>query len=169
MKFRIDQPFTGVPLDRFVEIYFSEAFNEAVAPVSGMKERRLVHEERRADGTLFRRVRLVPAVPIPKVLESVIAGRQVAYDEVCIYDPRAHEARYHIEHKAGDRLRVQGIIRFQEREGAVHRVVDGEVEVRIFGLGTVVERFVESEVRKGYDKIAAFLQRYIDDVSAGPS
>lgn len=163
MKFRIEHRFTGVDVDRFVEIYYSEAFNQSVAPISGMKERRLVEESTDGDGKIHRRVRLVPAVPIPAAFEKLIAGRAVTYDEVSVYDPKTKTARYRIDHKAGDRLRAEGTNTFvQDGPGAVKRIIDGEVEVRVFGVGALVERFIENEVKKGYDAIASFLQGWID-------
>lgn len=163
MKFRIEHRFTGVDVDRFVEIYFSEAFNDAVAPISGMKERRLVAQTTDDQGLVHRRVRLAPAVPIPAPLERVVAGRAITYDEVSVYDPRTKSARYSIDHKAGDRLRAEGVITFlADGPDAARRVIDGEIDVRIFGVGALVERFIETEVKKGYDAIGRFLQGWID-------
>lgn len=163
MRFVVDHVFHGTDVDRFAEVYFSEEFNEAVAPITGMKERRLVEERRDPDGKLHRRVRLAPDVSLPGPLQKLVGKEAITYDEVAVYDPAAREARYRIEHKAGDRLEVKGVVRFLPVEGGVRRVIEGDVDVRVFGVGGLVERFIESEVKKGYEKIAAFLQRWLDE------
>jgi hypothetical protein len=164
MKLAIDQRFARVTLERFIDVYFSEDFNNAVAAVSGLKSRRLVDETIAADGSRERRVRMEPAVPLPKPIEKLIGDERISYDEVSSYDAARKECRFRIDSKANERVRFEGTIRFIADGDGVRRVIDGVIEVRApLGLGGMIERFIESETQKGYAKIAAFLQRYLDE------
>jgi hypothetical protein len=170
----IDQRFARVTVERFAEIYLSEAFNEAVAPVSGLKSRRLVEEKRAPDGSRERRVRMQPAVTLPGPIQKLadgIAGRSgagITYDEVSTFDPEKNEVRFRIDSRANDRVRFEGTIRFVADGDGVRRTIDGIIEVKApLGLGGLIERFIEAETKKGYEKIALFLQRWVDEHPPG--
>lgn len=174
MKLFIDQRFARVTVERFAEIYLSEEFNLAVAPVSGLRSRRLVEEKVLADGRRERRVRMEPAVSLPSPVQKLVdtlargegveGGPVIRYDEVSVWDPVRSEVRFRIDSKANDRVSFEGTIRFIADGDGVRRVIDGVVEVKApLGLGGLIERFIEAETQKGYQKIAAFLQRWIDE------
>lgn len=167
MKLHVDQHFKGVTVERFAEIYHSEAFNNAVASVSGLRSRRLVEERVDDQGIKHRRVRMEPDTKLPAVIQKVadsIARGTISYDEVSTYDPATHTVQYRVDSKANDRVKVWGTIRFIADGDGVRRVIDGDIEVKApLGVGGVIERFIESETVKGYAKIHAFLQRWIDE------
>lgn len=170
MKLHIDQRFARVTVARFAEIYLSEEFNLAVAPVSGLRSRRLVEEKLHGDGSRERRVRMEPAVSLPGPVQKLVdnlaggGGTVISYDEVSTWDPARAEVRFRIDSKANDRVGFAGTIRFVAEGDGVRRVIDGVIDVKApLGLGGLIERFIEAETRKGYEKIAAFLQRWIDE------
>lgn len=170
MKLSIDQRFARVTVERFAEVYLSEAFNEEVAPLSGLKSRRLVEEKFFDDGRRKRRVRMEPALSLPGPIQKIVdgiagsSGASISYDEVSTYDPARHEIQFRIDSKANDRVRFEGTIRLVAEGDGVRRVIDGVIEVKApLGLGSMIERFIESETQKGYVKIAAFLQRWLDE------
>ncbi len=168
MKLHVDTRFERVTLPRFLEIYFSEEFNNAVGAVSGLKSRTLVEETVKDDGARERRVRMEPAVTLPGPIQKLadrLAGDKavITYDEVSSYDPAARTCRYFIDSRIKDKARVEGTIRFLEEGDGVRRVIDGLIEVKApLGVGGLIERFIESETQKGYLKIGAFLQDWID-------
>lgn len=164
MKLHVDQRFSRVTLERFVQTYFSEDFNEAVAALSGLKSRKLVEETRHDDGKRSRRVRMEPAVTIPPPIDRLIGKEPISYDEVSLYDPAQGLVRFHIESRAEERIQFAGTIRFLVDGDGVRRVIDADLDVKApLGLGGVIERFVLAETGKGYDKIAVFLQRWLDE------
>lgn len=167
MKLHVDTLFHRVAIERFVDIYFSEEFNIAVAKVSGLKSRQLVDEKRQPDGSRERRVRLEPGVtlpgPIQKLADGFVGGRaHITYDEVSSYDAATHSSRFSIDSKLRDRATFEGTIRFVPEGDGVRRVIDGVIELRAPIVGKMIERFIESETQKGYVKIAKFLQEWID-------
>lgn len=164
MKLFIDQIFTGTHLDHFEETYFSEEFNTAIAREIGLKERKLVDKRVDDDGKVHRRVRMVPAIELPGPIRKIVGDREISYDEVSVFDPSTHSVRYQIESAAQDRVSVGGEIQFTEESGSgVRRVIDGEIQVKVFGLGTVIERFIESETQKSYARISNFMQTWLDE------
>lgn len=165
MKYVIDQEFRCESVERFRDVYFSEDFNNRVAGEIGLKERRLVEEKTLDDGRVLRRVRMVPNVQLPAALKKLIGDHEIAYDEVSTFDPAKNEVEYFIDSKAKDRVSVTGIIRFVPSSGGVRRVIDCEVSAKVFGLGGVIEKLIESEVKKGYEKIALVMQRYLDETA----
>jgi hypothetical protein len=164
VRFHIDHAFTNVTAERFLEVYFSEDFNNRVAPVSGLKTRTLVEETVHAGGARDRRVRMHPDVDVPAALRRFVRAEQIHYDEVSHFDPANNEIRYRIDSRANDRVTVSGVIRVVPEASGVRRLIDTEVAINApFGVGAVVERFVEAEVTKGYAKLQPFLQQYLDD------
>ena len=176
MKLHVDQRFARVTVARFAEVYHSEAFNNAVAPVTGMRSRRLVEERVDEQGVRHRRVRMQPDTKLPAAIQtladSIVASagarEGITYDEVSTYDPATHTVTFRVDSKANDRVKMAGTIRFvrdvdAEGEG-VRRIIDADIEVKApLGLGGMIERFIESETVKGYAKIAAFLQTWLDE------
>ncbi len=169
MKFHVDHRFERVTLERFIATYFSEHFNTEVAAVSGLRTRTLVEEVIAADGRRRRRVRMHPDVKLPAPIKRFVSEEQIHYDEVSTYDPQRREVSFKIDSKANDRVRFEGTIRFVAEDTGVRRLIDSEIEVKApFGVGTVIERFIEVEVGKGYAKIQPFLQSYLDRHPDGP-
>jgi hypothetical protein len=160
----VDTRFNNVTLDRFIAVYFSEDFNNAVAKVSGLKSRTLVDEKIQPDGSRERRVRMRPDVTLPGPIARLAPADKIAYDEVSSYDAKAQLVHYRIESAAEDRVKVAGTIKFIVEGADVRRVIDGVIEVKApLGLGSLVEKFIEEQTQKGYAKIGAFLQKWLDE------
>ena len=163
MKLIVDTVFNNVTVDRFVEVYFSEDFNSRVAAASGLKSRNLVEETIHPDGSRDRRVRLQPNVTLPTIIKKWVSEDQIKYDEVSHFDAAKNEARYHIDSKANERVKVGGLVRFIPVGTGVRRLIEGFIEIKApFGVGGLIEKFIEGETTKGYAKIGVFLQGYLD-------
>lgn len=164
MKLFVDTLFKNVTLDRFIEVYFSEDFNNQVAVQSGLKSRVLVEEKIHPDGSRDRRVRMHPSVTLPGVIQKVVGKQEIYYDEVAHYDAVKKAVTYRVDSRANDRVNVAGTITFKAEGSGVRRVIDGDIDIRApFGVGSIIEKFVTAEVEKGYAKIAVFLQKFLDD------
>lgn len=160
----VEHRFRGASVDRFVEVYFSPAYNEAVAPLANLQVRELVSERELAHGVIERRVRMVPSVNLPWAVKKLLRGAPVEYFEVSTYDPAAHQARYRVESGAGPLIKVWGTISFLPDADGCKRRIEGDVEVNIPGLGRVIEKLITDELNKRYDRIQAFTQRYLDSL-----
>jgi len=169
VKFHVDHRFERVTLDRFIAVYFSEHFNNEVAAISGLRTRTLVEEVVDDTGARKRRVRMHPDVKLPAPIKRFASEEQIHYDEVSSYDPVRREVKFRVDSKANDRVRFEGVIRFVAEGSGVRRLIDSEIEVKVpFGVGSIIERFIDVEVGKGYAKIQPFLQGYLDRHPDGP-
>jgi hypothetical protein len=164
VRLLVDQAFTSVTVERFLEVYFSEDFNNRVAPLSGLKSRALVSEVVHPDGSRDRRVRMQPAVTVPPALQRFVTAEQIHYDEVSRFDAATNTIAYRVDSAANDRVVVAGTIRVVAHGSGVRRIIDGTVQVLVpLGIGAIVEKFIEGEVAKGYERIRPFLQKYLDE------
>jgi hypothetical protein len=63
-----------------------------------------------------------------------------------------------------DKLTNEGTVRVEPAgAGKVKRIADVRIEARIFGVGGMVEGAVEKDYRDGWDKSAAFMNRWLRD------
>jgi hypothetical protein len=169
VKYTIDQSFRCASVDRFIEVYFSEGFNNAVSPHIGLKSRELVERRALDDGRVERRVRMQPTVQLPPALAKIVGGRAITYDEVSAFDPAAKKADYFVDSAIKDRLEVKGVVEFlPDGDGRVRRVIHAEVNARVIGLRSIIEKLIRREVESSYEKIARFMQTYIDELGDDP-
>lgn len=161
MKLAFNLSVDGIDFNDFREIYFSEEFNQMTLGAAKLRERRLEHFEVMPDGRELRRVRMVPDVSLPGPVQKVVGNQEIAYSEVSHFDPRTRRAAIHVESPAGERLRVKGEAQFTETGSGVEMAFDGDVRVQIFGLGTVIEKLVVSQVKQRYSAVGSELQRYV--------
>jgi hypothetical protein len=162
MNLRIEHSFHNVDLARFVRVYFDADFNLAVDRALGVRERRVLECRTLDDGRVQRRVRVLPTVQLPELIQRHTRGLEIAYEEHSTFDPRTCTLDYCIDHAAREHLRVWGLIRFEAIPNGVRRVFEGQVEVRVFALRALVERVLATELRKAFDRKAALKQRYLD-------
>jgi hypothetical protein len=165
VKWRVDNTFVRTSLADFERVYFSAAFNDACVDAVGLAERRIVEDRVDDRGNRKRRTQLVPRVNLPANIAKYVMPEQIRYDEVSDFDAAQHLIRFRIDSKATERVRVSGTIRFTTpTPTSVRRELDGVIEVDApFGVGLMVERFIEAEVQKSYAKLTAFCQQYLDD------
>ena len=162
MRVRTQHVYHGIDPAAFAEMYFSEAYNRAIAPLVSMAERSIESLETLEDGRVRRRILMKPRVQLPAMLQKLVQGAELAYYEISVFDPVSCIAHYHIETGAGDLLAIQGTIAFEPVDQGVCRTIDGQIDVSIFGVGKIVERFISQEVSSRYDRIHKYTQQYID-------
>ncbi len=161
----VDEVFKHVTMERFVRTYFSEAFNDAAAPVMGIKSRDLVSDVDDG-GVRLRTVRMRPAVTLPGPLRAFGSDDQVRYDEVSRYDTGAHKIDFFIATTVCRQLRYGGTIAFREVGDGVRLHIDAVLQVDAPIVGPLVEAMIKGGVRDGYVKLGTFMQRYLDRAPA---
>ncbi|MCP4498731.1 MAG: DUF2505 family protein [Deltaproteobacteria bacterium] len=159
----VESLFHNVSVEGFAEVYFSEEVNEEAAKCLGLKERKLVEKVENEDGTIGRRVKMSLSLQLPKAIQKILSGAPIEYFEVSTYDPKDQRIEYRVESAADDVVKVSGTITFIKTGTGVVRRIDGTVEVKIFGVGGLIERFIDKEVGKAYAKVAVVMQAAIDD------
>lgn len=166
MKFTVEIRARGTSLARMHEIYFSPEFDRAVAEETGLLAREECERSTLDDGRERVRTRVVPRIALPLAVQKAIQGKAIRYDEVVIFDPRSNTADFSIRSVAGKRVQVNGTIAFIEEGTDVRLRFDGEARIRIFGVGSMLERYLVGEVTGRYAKAENVVQRFVD---ASPS
>jgi hypothetical protein len=166
MKFSVEILGRGTTLEQIRKIYFSQAFDDAVAKAADLIERKQREHSLQPDGTEKTRTRVVPRVALPAAIQKLLNGRVVSYDEVVEFDPATQRARFSIRSLAGKTVQVNGEIRFIEELGNVRLRFDGEARIHVFGVGGMLERYIVGEVTSRYSRAQRVLQSFID--AAGP-
>ncbi len=62
-----------------------------------------------------------------------------------------------------NKVETKGRMGFKAVGNGVQRWSEGEIKVKIMGVGGVAEKFIVSDVEKSYDDAAAFTQKWITE------
>lgn len=162
MQFSVELFAKGATFDRVSDLYFSPAFNDAVAQAANLVERRQTERAVNPDGTERTRIRIVPRVALPAPILKLLKGQTIHYDEITVFDPKARRATLSIRSIAGRTVQVNGTVDFIEEAAGVRLRFTGDAQVKIFGLGSMIERYLVSEVKARYSQVEPVLQRFID-------
>jgi len=135
-----------------------DAFNEAMYR-EGLHYRSCEILERTPT---FRRIRLVPKLDLPRPVLRVI-GDQFAYEDHATLDRTEHELRWKmVPNRMADRLHMAGSMTLSptpnERSSLRYQV---ELDARLPGVGKLLEREMEDEVRRSWEQETSFIQRYL--------
>jgi hypothetical protein len=91
-------------------------------------------------------------------------GESTTMEERGQLDPETKRWRYTmIPDRMGDKIRVSGETWLAPAgDGAVERVAEIDQSVSIFGIGSLVEKFMASATTESFDKQAAFIRRFLE-------
>ena len=165
MKLRVKHTFSGITLEQYGELYFDETFNEYLC--RGVNLTRNV-KEKSIDGTKLKRVTTVsPDREIPAPVAKVIKMDRVEYDEELHYDSAAFKGTWKImvPGALGSKFSAGGEFVFREVAGGVERELWGDINVKVFGVGSMIEKLILADVEKSYETAAAQTSQYIRDNS----
>ena len=165
MKFVVEILTRGVDYPRFRQLYHSERFNLEVAAEANLVERSLQEFVTEAGGTERRRVRVVPRVNLPPVIQRLLdedtGATILRYDEVTVFDPVTRSATFAIQSAVGG-VSVTGVARYIEAPEGVHLQIEGEANVKFAVVGAILERYLVREVKARYEVVERVLQRLVD-------
>lgn len=163
MQYRITHEI-NTDADTFWErIFFDDAYNQALFRTHlRFNVFRVLSSETAADGTIRRRVENAPPVELPAAAKKVL-GDATSYVEEGTFDPvRKRYAVNVVPATAADKIKTHAELWVEPRgDKRCERIVEISNEVKIFGIGKVVEKFIEQQTRKTYDEAAAFTNRWI--------
>jgi hypothetical protein len=167
MKAVIETLTRGVDCARFRHIFYSsEAFNREIMAAAKLKERVVREHVQLPDGKERSRLYIVPHVDLPAVIEKVVAGYVIAYEETSMYDPTSRTANVSIHTPGGDLLRVSAVNQWLPEPEGVRMRIELDVHVKLFGVAGLIERFVISETRKRYEVLERVMQQLVDTGAA---
>lgn len=162
MKFSIEMLTRRIDYARFSAVYFSEAFNRELVTAIDLKQRTVRERTELPDGKQRISLYIAPRVVVPEMIEKLIQGYTVGYDEVTLFDPSARRAYATIHTPADELMQVGAETLFVEEPEGVRTRIELQVRVKIIGIGAMIERFVGNETRKRYEKVERCLQDFVD-------
>ena len=162
MHFKADHTFTGITIEQYEQLHFDEEFQIALCQ-SVKLARRL--DKREDDGKhLSRIVTVGPDRDIPPAAAKVLGANRIEYAEHLEYDWGSYKGTWKtISSVMTDKVDASGTFSFKAVPGGVLRTVEGDVKVKLFGIGGVVEKFVGADIEKSYQQAAEFTQKWIND------
>lgn len=164
MKAVIETLTRGADCARFRHIFYnSEAFNQELIATAHLKERVVREHVQLPDGKERSRLYIVPRVDLPAVIEKVVAGYAVAYEEVSLFDPGTRTANVAIHTPASELLHVSAVTRWLDEPQGVRMQIELDVHVKLFGVAGIIERFMISETRKRYEILERAMQKFVDE------
>ena len=162
MKFSTSATFRGITLEEFEKLYFDEEFNIAMCKDNGLSRRVLAREVDEAN--LHRELSIGPERQLPAAMKKVLKSDRLEYTEKLDYKWGSNRARWEtIPSVFPKKVLASGSIIFTEVDGGVRRVADGEITVKILGVGGMIEKLVIADVEKSFKNAGDFTQRWIDD------
>lgn len=159
MKFRAAHTIHKISVADYETLYFDEAFGALLCQSVALR-RKLI--SRQLDGNqLTRAVMVGPQREIPKSVAKILGCERIEYIEHIDYTLGSFAGRWHtVSSVLPDKVRSAGTFAFEPMGADVLRVVEGDIDVKIFGLGGLVERFIAADVQNSYAQAAAFTNDY---------
>lgn len=113
-------------------------------------------------GVRTRKQLLEPKSDAPAVVQKLVGG-SISYIESGRFDPEKQVWNYEIQlQKLADKAKIGGKFWVEPRgDKRIERICDVDISVNIFGVGGVVEKFVEKQTRDSYEKTAAYTNEWI--------
>ncbi len=146
MELSLTSDFNATP-EAVWATFDSEAFQARLAAESGMVKK--VLEDREEDGLRHRRTQVERTKPLPGFVAKVLGTKKLTYIQIDQCNPAANHSDWKVEVPAlGDRVSVSGRTSFTATPTGCHRVMKGNVSVRVPLVGKAVEKAVANSFTK---------------------
>lgn len=161
-ELRLKHPFE-CDLDEFWTTFFDEKLNRRVLLIDlGFPNYRLIEQTQEA-GVVRRRIEVAPKVQMPAAISRII-GERFNYVEVGEYDDQSKTYRFELlppQGILGSNATSAGTIRAESAGGKTYRIIELSIDVRVFGVGRMLESFAAKALEEGYDAHAKLINEYL--------
>ena len=162
MGIRIVDRYQMTP-DRFWnEVFFDPDFTQGLYRDGlGYGDCEVLSESVDAQGNRERTLKVYPKLDMPGPVRKILGGR-FYYEERGEYDAqRRRWVAVLTIPRVGDRLSLTTTMWLEDRpDGCSDRFAQIDVNIRIFGLRGLFERFAEKSLREGYVKATKYTNEY---------
>ena len=140
-----------------------EGYQRSLADVESLKERELLTQEERADGTVVRRTRCVLDINITGAARGFIGEGDPAWVEEATWFPDRSAWKWVIRPEIAQHLlEANGDILISGNGDKATRVVEGHVKVKVPIYGGRVEGWIVDGLEHAYKEEAERLQAWLD-------
>jgi uncharacterized protein DUF2505 len=147
----------------WTKVFFDLEYNKALFEDHlGFKGYNVLQMERDPDGSVHRRVECAPAIELPAVARKAI-GNSTSYVEDGRFDAKSKRFTVEVTPKLGAEKIKTRLTLWAEARGdkRIERIVEVDNSVNLFGVGKILEVFIEKQMRATYDEAASFTNRWI--------
>lgn len=163
MKFTLRHQYHVGPDTFWREVFFDPTFNERLYREALQFESfKILEETIEEDGRRSRKMAITPKLDAPGPVKKAL-GDSVSYVEEGRYElARPSWLVRVIPSKLADKANITSEM-WLERTGAGQsdRVAEFNIEVKMFAIGGIFEKFLEKTMRDGYQKATEFTNAYL--------
>jgi hypothetical protein len=150
-------------VDRFWELFFDSEFTQEMI-VDGLGfascdigELKVVDHQRHRD------MHVIPKLDIPAPVAKLL-GPKLGYTEHGVFDEETRVWDHHLKLSVlSDRIRMGGKVRAEPAgDDRCRRIADLWCEAKILGLGKMVEKAAEKNMRDGWRRSAEWINQWIE-------
>ena len=163
MRYTIRHTFNTDEATFWGKIFFDPAYNEALFQKHlKFNVYRVLELDKQPDGSVHRRVECAPPVEVPAVAKKIL-GETTSYVEDGRFDPKSRRFAVEVIPKVGgDKIKTRVSMWVEPRgDKKIERIVEVDNEVKVFGVGKIIEAFIEKQTRASYDQAASFTNQWI--------
>lgn len=145
------------------KVFFDDDYNRGLYLTGlGFKSYEQLELTDLGDGAKRRRFRTEPKSDAPAVVTKLV-GDSLQYEETGTFDPKTRIWTYTVAtSKMGDKIKIGGKYWLEKKgDKQLERVCEVEISVNIFGVGGVVEGFIEGTTRDSYEKATAYTNNFL--------
>lgn len=148
--------------DIFWKVFFDKTFNERVhREILGFPDYHIISQQETAT-QILRKITAKPKMNVPDQVGKLL-GDAFGYTDDGVFDKTTKVFTWKgIPNLMADQIRAQGAARI-EPIGAnkVRRIVDITVEVKIFGIGELMEGLAKQHIYDGWNRSGAFMNTFL--------
>jgi Protein of unknown function (DUF2505) len=157
---RIETVLPITPQSFWTRVFFNAEFGRELHQRLGFLRYAVVAEATRPDGCVERTLETEPPMSGPELVQKRI-GRALRVTEHGVFDPRTERYRFtHTPAMAASSTRIEGTIHVEPHARGCVEVIDFDVVVSAFGLGSLIERAIEKTTRDSYAEMGRFTAEY---------
>ena len=145
-----------ISASRLIELTFDPAFMKRLN-IEAMKVQQYDPLDRNVAGAVWTmKNRITPQDNMPGFIKKLVGGG-FNYEESVTH----HKGSDTVPSVMRDKLRMAYTMRvIPAGDNACRRIMDWEVEVKIFGIGGQIEKFAASEIERSLESSASFLSKH---------
>jgi hypothetical protein len=147
----------------FWRVFFDEAFNRDMYLKHLQFENWQIIERRETETVISRTVAVTPKVgDLPGAVKSLI-GDNLSYREIGTFDKRTRHYQLNVVSSVlSDKLSVRGDTWVEPLSAhQCSRIFEAQVNVKMFGIGSIVEKRLIADLKLSYNAGAVFTAEYL--------
>lgn len=160
MKRRVEHQICITPERYFEDVYGNHEFQARIAEMVKLRRREVLKEEDRGR-FFYREVLQVPDRDLPSIMKKVIGANELSYVNKATYDKETFELNYEvIPSFQRERVSIRGKLRLEPAPGGAIRICELEVDVRVLGVGKLMEKRIMQDVSASQEQVAQLINQH---------